>query len=234
MHKSLHRFFILHSRAYRETSAIITAFSLESGKISFVAKGVKSTRNKLRVLTEPFIPMTVELSGNSELKNSYSMDSDGMGMVLSGIHLYCGIYINELLTRVLPSEEPDQALYSAYQQTITRLSKQESPEPILREFEFFLLQQMGYAVEFNVDAESGDDIDEFQRYRYVAETGLIKTKQMGSKHSFSGADLRDISHQNWHAASLLAAKQISRLAFAPLLGAKPLKSRELFQAAPKQ
>ena len=45
---------------------------------------------------------------------------------------------------------------------------------------------------------------------------------------YYGPDLFDIVQGDWSEASLKAAKRLTRQAFLPLLGGKPIKARELF------
>ena len=61
--------FVLHRRPYRETSYIVDFFTLQEGKISAVAKGVKNSKSDRKSLLQPFQPLNVQLAGKSDLKN---------------------------------------------------------------------------------------------------------------------------------------------------------------------
>jgi DNA repair protein RecO (recombination protein O) len=45
-----------------------------------------------------------------------------------------------------------------------------------------------------------------------------------------GQDILAIDNDEWHVDSLKAAKKISRIAMRPIVGDKPIKSRELFKS----
>jgi DNA repair protein RecO (recombination protein O) len=47
--------FILHQHKYRETSLIIDALTLDFGRISLLAKGVRKTKSRTAGLLQPFI-----------------------------------------------------------------------------------------------------------------------------------------------------------------------------------
>ena len=57
--------FLLHQRAYGETSIIADVFTQNSGKISFVAKGAKKPKSKFFGYLVPFQKLNVTYSGRS-------------------------------------------------------------------------------------------------------------------------------------------------------------------------
>lgn len=221
--------YILHSRPYRETSAIVTAFTQELGKVAFVAKGIRSKNQKNTGLTQPFVSLQLKLMGNSELKSSLQVEMLSAGVELQGKHLFSGLYINELLMRLLPIELAYPTLFQCYQEALSNLSKAAPLEPILRRFEFSLLTELGYGIELNYEQETGNAIAPTEFYVFHPDSGLRESCSTTDKYRLSGQVLMDISEQKWHPQSLSAAKRISRIALSPLLGKKPLKSRELFR-----
>ena len=55
---------ILHARAYRETSLLVDALTLEGGRLAFIAKGVRGARAQgLRASLQPFQPLRLALTG---------------------------------------------------------------------------------------------------------------------------------------------------------------------------
>ncbi|WP_438864262.1 DNA repair protein RecO [Neptunicella sp.] len=221
--------FILHKREYRETSYLVDAFSAQYGKLSFVAKGVRSSKSQNKSLLQPFQPLELSLYGKHQLKNLASCEASGKAFQLQGRALYSGLYLNELVNRILHSEYPYAELFALYEQSLEQLALAESIEPVLRRFEFGLLADMGYALSFDTDGQSGDSIEPQGYYQWIEEQGFVPlAKQMNSKNCFMGSDLLAIHHQQWQQSALSCAKIISRMALQPLLGNKPLKSRELF------
>jgi DNA repair protein RecO (recombination protein O) len=140
------------------------------------------------------------------------------------------MYLNELLNRVLPKEVPHPELFLSYQQSLHWLSSGGDIEPCLRQFELLLLEDMGYGIDLSQEYESGQSIEADIDYCFVLENGIrrIDENAQGSNR-FSGKALLQVSDNIWTRSSLQCAKRITRMALSPLLGQKPLKSRELFQ-----
>lgn len=222
--------FILHRRPYRETSFLIDIFTLEWGKVCAIGKGIRGSKSDKKSLLQPFQALQLVLSGKHELKNLQQVESLEPSMNLHGNHLFSAMYLNELLNRLLINEAPQTELYSLYQSTLLSLTKQMAIEPLLREFELSLLMELGYGIDFSHDSHSGEAIEHDAFYSYVNEQGLVRLKQFyRGNNCFKGSALIELERFAWTVDSLRSAKQISRLALAPLLGTKPLKSRELFQ-----
>src|SRR3546814_16811085 len=59
-------------------------------------------------------------------------------------------YMNELLLRLLPREDPHPVLYEAYDVALQRLALQRSAASALRHFEWILLNETGYGIEDEV------------------------------------------------------------------------------------
>ena len=96
--------YVLHSRAYKETSALVD-FLTPQGRVRAV---LRRARGKGGSLVRPFVPLEVELRGRGELKNVGRMDSIGIAAWLHGDALFSGLYLNELLMRLLPAEAPQE------------------------------------------------------------------------------------------------------------------------------
>jgi len=100
-----HPAFILHSRPYKESSALVDLFTPQ-GRLRAV---LRSARGKVGSLARPFVPLDVELRGRSELKSVSRLEATGIAQLLSGGALFSGLYLNELLIRLLPAEQPHPA-----------------------------------------------------------------------------------------------------------------------------
>jgi len=224
--------FVLHTRPYRETSALVTVLSQHWGKVNFVAKGIRAKKHAKTALLQLFLPLNVQVFGQHELKNLAQIEAQGIALVLKNDFLYAAMYINELLMRVLPVEMPCSAIFTLYQQALNQLSKQMPLEPLLRDFELNLLDDLGYGVDFTIDMALSEPICPDDHYRYHPELGFVSDHtartQEQRRSVLTGQVIIDIAERNWHAYSLRAAKQINRVAMRTLLGNKPLKSRELF------
>ena len=216
--------YVLHSRAYKETSALVDFFTAQ-GRVRAV---LRRARGKGGSPVRPFVPLEVELRGRGELKNVGRLDTVGLAGWLHGDALFSGLYLNELLMRLLPAEAPFPALFEHYTLTLEALSAGRPLEPLLRAFEWRLLDELGYAFSLTHDVNDDAVVAE-GRYRLQVDAGLERV-ELFQPGLFSGTELLALADADWDApGALLAAKRLMRQALAVHLGPKPLVSRELFR-----
>jgi len=221
--------FILHRRPYRETSYLVDCFSLEYGLVSFVAKGVRQAKSTSKSLLQPFQLLDLHLYGRHELKNLKQVEVQQKSISLTSTALFSAMYLNELLSRLLPKELPVTELFLHYQQTLVWLEQHQQVEVGLRQFELKLLEELGYGLDFSCEWQNQQPLEAELYYTFLPEQGFQLLPQASPhKYCFRGAELMDVAAGHWHKRSLMVAKKLVRSAINPLLGNKPLKSRELF------
>ena len=218
------RAFVLHSRPWSETSLMLDVFTEESGRVRLVAKGARSKRSNLKGALQPFTPLLVRFGGRGEVKTLRSAEAVSLALPLSGL------YVNELISRVLEHETRFSELFFDYLHCIQALAGASgSPEPALRRFELALLGHLGYGVDFLHCAGSGEPVDDTMTYRYREEKGFIASLVIDN-NTFTGHHLKALASREFpDVDTLRAAKRFTRIALKPYLGGKPLKSRELFR-----
>ncbi len=223
------RGFVLHRRAYSETSLLVDVFTEDTGRLSLLAKGARARRSAWKSVLQPFTPLLLRWSGKSGLKILTKAEPAAITLPLQQTALYSGFYVNELICRVLEQETAQPQLFQDYLRCLTELAGTPlAVEPVLRRFEFQLLQSLGYGVDFLHCAGSGQPIDENMTYRYREEQGFMASL-IKDNLTFYGRDLLAFEQRRFDDTTVLqAAKRFTRLALKPYLGSKPLKSRELF------
>jgi len=246
------RCYVLHSKPFKDTSAIVELLSQEHGRVSVIFKGVRSTKNsaKSRIL-QPFQPLLASWYGKRELKSGKNVEQGGMPHMLSGKKLYSGIYLNEILLRILHRDAPAEGIFEHYQQCLSELVDTDSIEVHLRQFEWRLLDAIGYQLPCECDAQSGAPIVMDAYYRYEVNHGFVYDSSIRNANFnprsrvFSGELLLTISrdmaayaqqqeyHANLSRDLLPEAKRLMRLVLAPHLGDKPLESKKLFMGISK-
>lgn len=222
--------YILHTRPYRDTSLIVDFLTLEFGRVSAVARGVRQRKGNKRQLLSPFSRLLVSWQGRTDLKLLTSFESDHHYVQLHGNYLYSGFYLNELLVRLLPEMDSHNALFLDYEVSLRALSNAEALEPLLRRFEFHLLAELGYAVDFTHDARSYLPIDPAGIYVCDIHEGFFAAlPATPAQQLIKGECLLAIAADDYcDAETRIIAKRLTRMMLKPLLGARPLKSRELF------
>jgi DNA repair protein RecO (recombination protein O) len=216
--------YVLHSRAYRETSALVD-FLTPQGRVRAV---LRRARGKGGSLARPFAPLEVELRGRGELKNVGRLEPVGNAAWLVGDALFSGLYLNELLMRLLPAEDPHPTLFEHYALTLQALAAGRPLEPLLRAFEWRLLENLGYAFALDRDI-NGEAVVAEGMYRLQVDAGLERVNLV-QPGLFNGVELLALAEADWQVPGALgAAKRLMRQALAVHLGGKPLVSRELFR-----
>jgi DNA repair protein RecO (recombination protein O) len=194
--------YVLHTYPYKETSLIVEAFTRRHGRLSLLARGARRPRSAMRGVLLSFQPLRLGWSGAAELATLMAAEWGGALQPLSGRGLMCGFYLNELLLRLLPREDPHEELFDAYAEALARLSAAESFPPVLRRFEKRLLGELGYAPLLDREAASGAPIDPGGRYRYEPDRGPVRANGGDrSEHLFvSGRTLLDLAADDYSRA----------------------------------
>jgi DNA repair protein RecO (recombination protein O) len=223
--------FVLHHRPYRETSVILDLFTQDHGRIAAVAKGVRQSNSRLRALLQPFIPLFVSWQGKSELMSLTTAEPNGMPNRLKGESVLSGLYLNELLMRVLHKQDPHPALYTIYHQTLLELQQVQAPQKTLRLFEKKLLEELGYGLQLRYDVSTKRLICPESYYQFHVEHGfeVYLGSETHGQSVFLGQSLLALAAEQLEdEVSLRDAKRLMRLALMPLLGQRPLHTRRLY------
>ena len=163
--------YVLHTYAYRETSLIVETLTEEHGRVALVARGARRPRSELRGLLQGFQPLLLSWSGSNELKTLHKAEWRGGLPLLGGAALMCGFYLNELLLKLLPREDPHSRLYATYETALHDLAAGGEQAPVLRRFELELLAGLGYAMPLTREAGTGAAVDPAARYHYAFDRG---------------------------------------------------------------
>ncbi len=221
--------FVLHTRAYRETSQLVDILTPDFGRVRTVARGARKQRG-----LQPFTELEVCWRGKSDLKSLVSWETRQTTCLLTGAALYSGLYLNELLVRLVHESDEHSALYRTYQRTLALIASGDNPEVALRQFELSLLRELGYGLELSVDAFAGEQITTADWYWFEPTVGLERRNRASGDDRiqwFSGSSIQAINASDFSQAQVRRdAKRLLRLALKPLLGDKPLQSRLLFSA----
>ena len=221
--------YVLHSRSFRETSLIVEAFTREHGRVALVARGAKSPRSRWKNVLQPFRPLLISWSQKSELGTLTAADQVASPPVLQGQSLYCGLYVNELLMRLLHRGDPHEEVFERYRQALSELAAEESPQPLLRVFEKHLLDAIGYAMLLDREYGSGTDIQPLNWYEYKPDRGPVLSAGPGNGR-VSGAVLLALHTENLQLEFLPDLRKLMRSVIGYHLGGKPLASLSLFSA----
>ncbi|WP_447556261.1 DNA repair protein RecO [Vreelandella sp. EE22] len=214
--------FLLHRRPYREASALVDLLTLNHGRIRAVAHGGQRPGSKSRQRLQPFTPLFVAWRGERELKRLTLMESRGQTALLVGEGLLCGLYANEIATRLLPLELAASEVFAFYSALLEALPTPAHRALALRRFEWALLDALEATPRFTTP--DNEALDPQSRYRFDHASRAF----VPFDHGIEGRTLRYLDQGDWEPEGLTKAlKAVMRAALAPHLGNKALRSREL-------
>lgn len=246
--------YVLHRRAYRDSSLLVELFTPQFGRVGVIARGARQAKSRLQGVLQPFRPLLLSWSGSGELPCLTAGESDRAIAWLKGQSLMAGFYVNELLMRLLHRFDPHPNLYSVYHHTMQALGEISQAtigeemglnpgvapslklERALRIFEKHLLEEIGYGLVLDHDADRGNAIEAQEMYVYHLMHGPVRSNpaaQVTSPNQLMvrGQSLLDLAGGRLEdAISLREAKRLIRAALAEQLGERPLNSRRLFMA----
>lgn len=220
--------FVLHQRPYRETSFLLDVFTEDYGRLSLVARGMRQNKRRHNNPLQLFQPLWVNWFGRGDLLTLSKIETTSAPYWLQGHAALCGLYINELLVRLLTQQQAEPMVFEAYQKALDGLQQADRAEQVLRLFEKRLLEALGYGLDLNNDSQ-GEPVSDQQNYSYQPELGLQPCLANDRKRIISGASLSLLQQEKLSdPVSLNETKQLMRLIINYHLDGKPLKSRQLF------
>ena len=211
---------------------MVELFSHEYGRVGLMARGARGTRSQWRGLCEPFLPLSVQWRRRGELGTLTALEPTQRPATLIGTAIWCGLYANELLLKLLERDEPVPALHRAYTEVMAALAMRDTDHHgiALRRFEWALLQALGVAPELTHEAGQGLAIESDQYYVIDPEAGLARSRSAGRGYSgeailwlAAGAPPTPSADLRRQARGMLAQLIDHQLA------GRPLKTRELFR-----
>ncbi|ANF82122.1 DNA repair protein RecO [Acinetobacter sp. NCu2D-2] len=220
--------YLIHHRKYRERSHIVHLFTQEQGRIDGI----------LRQMPPPqYQPIRLQASGKSELKNFTKLEIVNQPIFFFGDAFFSGFYLNEILLRLCPLEVEMPNTFQQYGVTLTQLqqlSSQSDPnqflKQILRRFEHTLLEELGYAIDFTVDANQAE-INPSQHYYFQLNDGFMPSVKE-TRATVSGQQILTMQHyesgMDFSLEQLQLLTKLYRQVITALLGDRPLKSRQLW------
>lgn len=221
--------YLLHRRDFRETSLLLEFFTRSHGRVALIGKGIRRSKRTSAAVLWPFMPLLISWTGRGELP-ILSTAEHGIGSAVTEPEaLVCGLYLNELLLRLLAARDPHPDVFELYEATLSALVGCDDREVWLRRFELRFLDALGYALPLDGDVDNGRMIEAGKFYSVQPDHGPVETTPRPG--AVRGATLLALRSGFFSSPSERAeAKLLMRRIIAHHLGGRPLRSRELFRA----
>jgi DNA repair protein RecO (recombination protein O) len=222
--------YVLHTYPFRETSLVVEVFSQNFGRLALVARGARRPRSAVRGLLLAFQPLHLAWFGKSELRTLHGAEWQGGQPLLQGQALICGFYLNELLLKLLAREDPHEQLFLYYRDTLQALARDPDHAAVLRRFEKRLLQELGYALTLDREAESGEAVEAERLYHYVFERGPVLRGGTRDSVQLHGKTLLDMAADDYRdPATQQQSKMLMRALLNHYLGEQTLHTRQMLK-----
>lgn len=218
--------FVLHARAWRETSMLLEAFSRDHGRVGLLVRGVRSARARIaRATLEPFQLLSADWAGTGELPSLRAAEPVGVPCRFAHDALLSGLYVNELLVRLTARADPHPALFTRYAALLEQLAATDSLAWTLRRFERDLLGELGYGLQLDCEAESGEPLRADADYVYLPELGPAPAQSRRHGAVAKGSALLALHEDTKPAHEDLAAlRRVLRAVIASHVGEQGLRA----------
>lgn len=222
--------YVLHTYPFRETSLVVEVFSLNFGRLALVARGARRPRSAVRGLMQAFQPLALAWFGKSELRTLHGAEWQGGQPLLQGRALVCGFYLNELLLKLLPRDDPHEQLFLYYRDTLLELAHNADHAAVLRRFETRLLKELGYALNLDHEAESGTPLEPGRDYVYAFEHGPVLRAAPRDGVQLRGKTLLDMACDDYRdPLTQQQSKMLMRALLNHYLGEQTLHTRQMLR-----
>ena len=248
--------YLLHQRPYQEKRALYYLFSQQYGVIHGIGKKGALLFEPLQLFatgkrdlkTFSQINITSATAAQSKLPQKLSVPEADTSIAVNtteqlrytqirGQQQYAALYLNEILWKLLPTEDPMPVLWQHYQDSLLQLKQPLLADDLrlcLRQFEHYLFQELGFALTLAHDS-SLDAIEIDMSYRFIPDIGfmpIVTTDNtiVGTAQAvFSGAEIIEMGQIGIAEITLNTWSRLHRALIDHLLEYQPLQSRLLWQ-----
>lgn len=190
--------FLLSSRPFKETDCLAELWTEKLGRIR-CRFGTK--------VPEPYRQFELKLSKSSKLQSVNSFRYTQPVLIDSSHARFMGLYVNELIYRLLPLAQDDSLLFGRYISTLLFLNESKSVQAALRYFEQGVLASIGMAVDYRTDVSSVE-LSTDKAYRFEAGKGFIED----ARGRYPGDRILAVSLQDYSVKGALSlARECQRL-----------------------
>lgn len=176
---------------------------------------------KRMIKPQAFCPYWISWTTRLGTHNIQTIELHGQPFVFKDLKLLVGLYLNELIFHLCRTDDIQTHIYDIYEAILH--DDNASPEWLMRHFEWQLLADCGYQIDF-LSTHQHEAIQKDKYYQFSPEEGFSEAMD-----GYLGAWLLQIANQEWHEQSLKNFKKILRQTIDHVLNGKILNSRQLLR-----
>jgi len=223
--------YVLHQRPFRDSSLIVEIFSREFGRMTVFARAARGPRSRFALL-QPFRALLLSWSGRGEAPQLTGAENAQAPHALPAARLMSAFYLNELLLKLVTRHDPHPQLFDQYEATLASLCAAASVEAPLRQFESRLLEFVGYGLNLQQEADTGQPVRDDAYYQFRPGVHGFVIAQADSRDAIAGGVLQRLAA----GAGLLGdvearqARALMRAALDHCLDGRTLATRDVARA----
>ncbi|WP_022952278.1 DNA repair protein RecO [Leucothrix mucor] len=223
--------YVLRTRPYSDTSVIVDVFTQDAGRFACMSRPAKLRGKVQRGHLQAFRLLQMDWQGRGEMSRLTQTDERFRHRVPGG-HLLYGLYLNELILKLIQPHSNLDQLFTHYQHTVHGLTQAEAPMSAVMQFELSLLEALGHPVNLWHDDVHGHEIVAEHSYHYSLGSGLLPSVE--SSQAVSGVPIQGellVALRTDEALSLGQQQSLRRFLdrlWLRIVG-KPFNSRKLLQ-----
>lgn len=232
--------FVLHRRPYGEKDLLLELWTRGQGRLPVMAHRVRGSRGNRQAELVPYQALLVSLRGRGEVLSLQAWECGPSQPPPLGQDALTGLYLNELLYRLLPRGEPESGLFDHYAGLLAQLApsavsaepvaeRTARLDPLLRAFELALLAALGYGLILS-ETHAGAPVDPHARYLVDLQGGvrLVQDGPWTGRVLLSLAALQErFPDQTLELNLRREQRRLLRSLLSELLGDRPLRSWSL-------
>ena len=219
--------YILHTRAYRETSMLVYVLTEQHGIVHMISRGARKKGNNN---LQPFTKMYLSWSGKGDLVSLNKVEHESTTYTKNFRAQVQCFYMHELIMKLIPSMSPAPELFYLYETSLKSMIAAPEDEKILRQFEMQLLAIMGHPLQLKFDYINDELIIDNHMYRYDPDLGPTQVADNSNQWNIvTGSLLSQLDNHKFSQENLPKAKKFLRGIMQHYLQGKPLMARRLLK-----
>lgn len=165
---------VLRRRDLGEADRIVTVYTVESGKRSFVARGSRKTTSRIAGQLEPFSLVQLFIArtrGLGIVSQAHAVEifqrmrANEVAITVAGM-------LSELVDWMTPEDQPNPGLFDLLQASLTLLDSDRDPALVTIAFELGILRHLGYRPELYQCGVCGREIEPAEN-GFSLDTGVV-------------------------------------------------------------
>ena len=219
--------YVIQVRPWRETSLLYKVIAHHHGRVSLIHRGARNSRRDgpLPTLT----PVRVSWGGRGSLYTLRRSEVGGPMAVRDPRRQVYAMYVNEIVSYLLPDDRYSDEIYPLYHEALARLDDASDPELALRGIEMDLLQLAGHPLQ--LDHTEQGKVEPNRRYRYHPGTGPMDLPEGEMAGGISGRTLLALQgREKMDERTRREARRLMRQVLDYYIAPHVIRSRGIMQA----